>query len=129
MGFLIVLYTSNWRNVSTSRACFCLRTTRWLWRSENSSLIICSLSFIASSLNPSSINLCLNLFVETTTSPPFPVSSPLFGTRGYKSFTACKASIHSTLSSLLPALKCNVFVPVNIENLLSSDLLSLIEET
>ena len=55
--------------------------------------------------------------------------SSLLEMRGNISFTACRASIHATRSSRVSALKWSLLVPVKMENLLSSDLLSRIVET
>jgi hypothetical protein len=48
---------------------------------------------------------------------------------GNMSFVARSASIHAALSSLDSARRCSFFVPEKIENLLSSDLLSLTLDT
>ena len=55
--------------------------------------------------------------------------SSLFDILGNSSFTACNASIHANRSSQVSARKWSLFVPVKMENLLSSDRLSRIEET
>lgn len=120
--------TSNCRNVSMMSHCFCLSSISWFCTAENSLLMICSLSCIAASLTPSSISRCLSFSVETVTLSIEAINS-LLDILGNKSFTACKASIHANLSSRVSALKCSLFVPVKIENLLSSDLLSRILET
>ena len=113
-----------------SNNCFCLRTTRCFCISNSSLLIMSSLSWMVTSLSPSSKRRCLNFSVEITMlSTAGPISSAL-DTRGNMSLTAFNASNHDALSSLLSALKCSLFfVPVYTENLLSSDLLSLIEHT
>lgn len=113
-----------------SNNCFCLRTTRCFCISNSSLFIMSSLSWMVASLSPSSKRRCLNFSVETTMlSTAGPISSAL-DTRGNMSLTAFNASNHDALSSLLSALKCSLFfVPVYTENLLSSDLLSLIEHT
>lgn len=126
--FLKVLNTSNSRKLSTSNICFCLRATRWVWRAENSFLMISSASLMTASLRPSSSSLCLNFWVETPSSFIGAINS-LLDIRGNMSFTLCNASIHVNLSSLLSALKCNFLVPLNIENRFSSDSLSLMDET
>jgi len=131
MPFLFPLFntcTSKWRSVSMRSHCFCLSSTIWLCSAANSLLMICSLSSINSSLTPSSWSRCLSFSVETTTLSKGPISS-LLDIRGNISFTACNASIHAKRSSRVSALRCSLFVPVNIENLLSSDLLSRIEDT
>lgn len=121
-------HTSNCRRVSISMDCFCRRRINWFCKAENSVLIICSQSKMAVSLTLSSCSRCLSFSVETAI-PSTDAISSLFDIRGNISFTASKASTHVALSSRVSALKCSLFVPVNIENLLSSDLLSLMEET
>ena len=131
MAFSFVLFitcTSSWRSVSMRSHCFCLRSTIWFCSAANSVLMICSPSCITSSLTPSSWSRCLSFSVETATLSKGAISS-LLDIRGNISFTACNASIHAKRSSRVSALKCSLFVPVNIENLLSSDLLSRIDDT
>ena len=120
--------TSNCRRVSMRSHCFCLSNTSWVCSAENSLLIICSLSWMAASLTPSSKSRCLSFSVDTVTLLMGAISS-LLDIRGNMSFTACNASIHVIRSSRVSALRWSLFVPVKIENLLSSDLLSRIEET
>lgn len=124
----VMLGTSNCLKVSISIRCFCLSSISWFCKDANSFLIISSLSWIADSLTPSFISCCLNLSVETATSSTGAINS-LLDILGNISFTACNASIHAILSSLVSALRCSLFVPVKIENLLSSDLLSRMDET
>uniref|UniRef100_A0A0A9GFS9 Uncharacterized protein n=1 Tax=Arundo donax TaxID=35708 RepID=A0A0A9GFS9_ARUDO len=57
-----------------------------------------------------------------------PISLPV-SDRRKRSFAASNASIHAFLSSSVSHLKCNVFVPLNMYSLLSSDLLARIDET
>jgi len=66
--------------------------------------------------------------VETTISSEV-ARSLLVRALGKRSFADCKASIHMALSSLDTHLKWRVFVPVNMESRLSSDLLERTEET
>lgn len=125
---LVILCTSKCRSVSTISQCFCRTRISWLCRYANSFLIICSLSWIASSLTPSSNRRFRNFSVETVTLSIGDNSSVL-DIRGNMPFTACNASSHCWRSSRVSALRCSLLVPVNIENLLSSDLLSRIDET
>jgi len=121
--------TSNWRKVSISSKCLCLRATICFFNWENSNFMISSHSPIVASLTPSSKSLSLNLSVEIATDATGDKTSAL-GKRGYMSFTAIIASTHMALSSLLSALKCSLFfVPVHTENLLLSDLFSRTEHT
>lgn len=120
--------TSNCRNVSIRIECFCLSRTSWFCSVANSVLIICSLSWMAGSLTPSSRSRCLSFSVEMVTLSTGAINS-LLEIRGNMSFTACKASTHATRSSRDSPLKWTLFVPVNTENLFSSDLLSRIVET
>ena len=90
--------------------------------------IIDSQSLMTASPIPSCTSLDLSFSVETTTSSEGP-KSQLVNTRGNRSLEASRASIHTALSSLVTQRKWRVFVPVNIESLLSSDLLARIEET
>nr|GMD74685.1 Os12g0285650 [Ipomoea batatas] len=80
------------------------------------------------SLTCSSIRRFRNFSVETEMLSKGAINS-LLESLGNISFTVCSASVQAILSSLVSALKCSLFVPVKIENLLSSDLLSRIDET
>nr|GMD76187.1 Os12g0285650 [Ipomoea batatas] len=83
---------------------------------------------MAASLTRSSIRRFRNFSVETEMLSKGAINS-LLESLGNISFTVCSASVQAILSSLVSALKCSLFVPVKIENLLSSDLLSRIDET
>nr|GLL44482.1 Os12g0285650 [Ipomoea trifida] len=83
---------------------------------------------MAASLTCSSIRRFRNFSVETEMLSKGAINS-LLESLGNISFTVCSASVQAILSSLVSALKCSLFVPVKIENLLSSDLLSRIDET
>lgn len=90
-----------------------------------------SLSAMAASLTPSCCSRCLSRSVETATAAavsPGPTIS-LEDILGNMSLVARSASSHAALSSLVSARRCSVFVPEKIENLLSSDLLSLTVDT
>jgi hypothetical protein len=123
--------TSSWRRVSKRSACFCLASTSCLCRASNSSRTILSLSAMAASLTPSCCSRCLRRSVETATAAavsPGPTIS-LEDILGNMSLVTRSASSHAALSSLVSARRCNVFVPEKMENLLSSDLLSLTVDT
>ena len=87
-----------------------------------------SQSLIAASPMPSCNNRNRSFSVETTTSSAG-AKSLLLNTLGNSSLAASSDSIQADLSSLDTQRKWRVFVPVNIESLLSSDLLARIEET
>lgn len=123
-----LLYTSNSLKVSNKRTCLCWRAFIWFWSSEVSESIMDSQSLMIGSPMPSCCSLSLSFSVETTTSSEGQ-KSLLVSTRGKRSLAATSASIHKALSSLETQRKWRVFVPVNIESLLSSDLLARIEET
>lgn len=123
-----IICTSKWRRLSMRRRCFCFKATSRFCSVANSLLMICSLSWMATSLTRSSNSRCLSFSVDTVTLSKGAISS-LLDIRGNMSFTACNASIHVIRSSRVSALRCSLFVPVKIENLLSSDLLSRIVET
>lgn len=105
-----------------------MRTMSWFCSAANSLRMICSQSWRADSLTPSCRRRCRRRSVDTAAASTGAMSS-LFDILGNISLTACSASIHDALSSRVSALRCSLFVPVKIENLLSSDLLSLIEDT
>lgn len=90
--------------------------------------MISSLSSIAASCTPSSISRSLSFSVEITKLSAEAISS-LFEIRGNISLTACSASNHAARSSRESARRWSRFVPVKIENRLSSEPLSLIDET
>lgn len=90
--------------------------------------IMSSQSLMIVSLTSSSINLCLNLSVETETLVVDAINSS-FDILGNVSLTAFKASTQAVRSSLVAARKCKLFVPVNIVKCLPSDMLCPIEET
>ena len=77
---------------------------------------------------PSCSSRTLNFSVDNIMSSMGP-RSLLVSDRGKRSFAASNASIQAFLSSSVSHLKCNVFVPLNIYSLLSSDLLARIDET
>lgn len=77
---------------------------------------------------PSCNNRNRSFSVETITSS-VGANSLLVKTLGNRSLAARSASIHADLSSLDTQRKWRVFVPVNMESLLSSDLLARTEET
>lgn len=108
--------------------CFCFKSINWFCSEENSFLMICSLSSIAASFTPSSNNLRLSFSVDTARLSTGAINS-LLDILGNMSFIVCNTSTHANLSSLLSALRWSLFVPVKIENLLSSDRLSRIDET
>uniref|UniRef100_A0A0A9DI59 Uncharacterized protein n=1 Tax=Arundo donax TaxID=35708 RepID=A0A0A9DI59_ARUDO len=86
---------------------------------------------MAASLTPSCCSRCLRRSVETATAAavsPGPTIS-LEDILGNMSLVARSASSHAALSSLVSARRCSLFVPEKIENLLSSDLLSLTVDT
>lgn len=120
--------TSNCRNVSSRLICLRWRDFNWFCSSENSKSIIDSQSSIAASLSPSCSNRDRSFSVETTMSSEG-AKSLLVSTLGKRSLAANNASIHTVLSSLDTHRKWRVLVPVNMESLLSSDLLARIEET
>lgn len=120
--------TSKCRSVSISCHCFCLSNKSWFCNAANSVFIIFSVSWMAVSLTPSERSRCLILSVDTDRKSIGAMSS-LLDILGNNSFTACNASIHATRSSRVSARKWSLFVPVKMENLLSSDRLSRIEET
>jgi len=91
-------------------------------------IIIDSQSLMISSSMPSCDNLDRRFCVETTISSGV-ARSLLVRALGKRSFTHCRALIHMALSSLDTHLKWRVFVPVNTESRLSSNLLKRTEET
>ena len=90
--------------------------------------MIDSQSLMTTSPTPSCTNRKRSFSVETTISSDG-AKSLLVKTLGKRSLAACSASIHADLSSLDMQRKWRVFVPVNMDSLLSSDLLARIEDT
>lgn len=120
--------TSNRLKVPNNETCLCWRDFNWFCSSEVSERMIDSQSLITVSLMPSWCNLNRSFSVETTTSSKG-VKSLLVKTWGKRSLAASSASTQAALSSLDTQRKWRVFVPVNMESLLSSDLLARMEET
>lgn len=121
-------YTSNCLSLSRRTTCFRWRELYWFWTSESSNTIIDSHSLMTASLNPSCNKRHRSFSVETVNSSAG-AKSLLVRTRGKRSLAASSSSIHAPRSSLDSHRKWRVFVPVNIESLLSSDLLARTEDT
>lgn len=122
------MWTSSLLNVSSSKMCLSWRVFNWFCISANSPNTIDSQSFTTISLMPSWINRDRSFSVETTNSSEG-AKSLLVSSLGNLSLATRRASIHEALSSLDWQRKWRVFVPVNMESLLSSDLLARTEET
>lgn len=108
--------------------CLSWRAFIWFCSSATSCSMIDSQSFITASPIPSCTNLDRSFSVETIKSSE-DAKSPLDNSLGNWSLATPRASIHVVLSSLDWHRKWSVFVPVNIESLLSSDLLARTDET
>lgn len=120
--------TSNCLSVSSNIMCLSWRDFNWFCNSDSSYSIIDSQSFMTASLLPSCNNRNRSFSVETTISSE-DAKSLLVKSLGNWSLAASKASIHEALSSLDRQRRWRVFVPLNMDSLLSSDLLARIEET
>jgi len=108
--------------------CFRWRRFNWFCNAENSTIIVYSLSCIFASLNPSFNQRHLSFSVEIVMFSTGDVRS-LIEMWGKMYFAAYTASIHAAWSSMDLTFKWIFFVPVKIENLLSSYLLSWMEDT
>ncbi|BAT16747.1 Os12g0285650 [Oryza sativa Japonica Group] len=122
------LSTSSCRSRSIKIEYCCCCDFIWLCSSKSSVIIIDSHSLTTVSFSPSCSSRTLSFSVDNKTSD-MGLKSLLVSERGKRSFAACRACIQAFLSSSVSHLKCNVFVPLNIYNLLSSDLLARIDET